>query len=54
MPLTWGQVRAGLEPKRYTLRNVPELLSRNRVWEDYGEASRPLDEAISKLVGNGS
>ena len=54
MPLTWGQVRAGLEPKPYTLRNVPELLSRNRVWEDYGEASRPLDVAISKLVGNGS
>lgn len=49
MPLTWGQVRKGLDPMRFTLRTVPELLKKTEAWADYGEAERPLAPAIRKL-----
>jgi len=42
MPLTWSQVKKGLDPKRYTVRTVPALLKRSKAWEDYCEAERPL------------
>jgi bifunctional non-homologous end joining protein LigD len=51
MPLTWGQVRASLDPSRYTLRSVPALLTRSRAWQDYCEAERPLMAAARKLLG---
>jgi bifunctional non-homologous end joining protein LigD len=50
MPLTWTQVRADLDPKRYTLRTVPKLLSKSAAWEDYGEGHRPLEPAIKLLA----
>jgi bifunctional non-homologous end joining protein LigD len=49
MPLTWGQVRKGLDPMRFTLRTVPDLLKKTEAWADYGEAERPLAPAIRKL-----
>jgi len=49
MPLTWGQVRSGLDPRRFTLRTVPGLLSRTEAWADYAEAERPLRRAIERL-----
>ncbi len=49
MPLTWGQVRKGLDPMRFTLRTVPDLLKKTEAWADYGEAERPLTPAIRKL-----
>jgi bifunctional non-homologous end joining protein LigD len=51
MPLTWAQARAGLDPKKFTIRTVPALLERSEAWEGYAEASRPLLPAIEKLVG---
>src|SRR5207342_1765634 len=51
MPLTWSQVRAGLDPQRYSLRAVPALLSKTKAWEGYCESERPLAAAIKKLVG---
>jgi bifunctional non-homologous end joining protein LigD len=52
MPLTWSQVRGGLEPSRFTLRTAPSLLSRTRAWEGYDQAARPLADAIRKLGKN--
>ena len=49
MPVTWSQVRKGLDPKRYTIRTTPALLAKDAAWQDYGEAERPLDAAIKRL-----
>jgi bifunctional non-homologous end joining protein LigD len=49
MPLTWTQVRAGLDPKRFTLRTVPKLLKASKAWRDYDDGARPLGEAIRRL-----
>jgi bifunctional non-homologous end joining protein LigD len=51
MPLTWSQVRAGLEPSRYTIRTVPRLLPSMKAWEDYCDAERPFLPAAKKLIG---
>jgi bifunctional non-homologous end joining protein LigD len=50
MPLTWAQVKADLDPKRFTIRTVPTLLKKTRAWEDYCDGERPLEVAI-KLLG---
>ncbi|HEY1752229.1 MAG TPA: DNA ligase D [Caulobacteraceae bacterium] len=49
MPLTWTQVRKGLDPKRFTLRSVPALLGKSDAWDGYDDAARPLKDAIRKL-----
>jgi bifunctional non-homologous end joining protein LigD len=49
MPLTWSQVKAGLDPKRYTVRTVPGMLPKLTAWEDYCDAERPLAAAIARL-----
>ena len=49
MPLTWRQVKRGLDPARYSLRTAPDLLPKLSAWADYGEAERPLAEAIRRL-----
>jgi bifunctional non-homologous end joining protein LigD len=53
MPLTWPQVRSGLEPPRYTLRTVPALLSKSAAWRDYCEGERRLVEALKRLRPGG-
>ncbi len=42
MPLTWAQVRIGLDPKRFTVWSAPGLLARSRAWRDYDAAARPI------------
>jgi bifunctional non-homologous end joining protein LigD len=49
MPLTWSQVKADLDPRRYTLRTVPELLRKTKAWADYCDGERPLEDAIARL-----
>ncbi|RYE34690.1 MAG: DNA ligase D [Hyphomicrobiales bacterium] len=49
MPLTWPQVKAGLDPARYTIRTVPKLLAGSEAWADYDASERPLADAIRKL-----
>jgi bifunctional non-homologous end joining protein LigD len=49
MPLTWSQVRAGLDPMRYTVRTVPALLAKLTAWEDYCDGERALAPAIKRL-----
>ncbi len=49
MPLTWDQVRSGLDPMRYTVRTVPGLIAKSDAWADYCDAERPLEAAIRRL-----
>jgi bifunctional non-homologous end joining protein LigD len=50
MPLTWSQVKKGLDPKRFTIRTVPALLSKSKAWEDYCDSERSLLQAMKRLV----
>lgn len=49
MPIIWSEVKAGLEPARFTLRTVPNILKRSKAWADYDEAASPLKDAIVRL-----
>ncbi|MDK4743565.1 DNA ligase D [Rhizobium sp. CNPSo 3464] len=49
MPLTWAQVKSGLDPKRFTVRTVPMLLAKRSAWKDYCDGKRPLEQAIKRL-----
>jgi bifunctional non-homologous end joining protein LigD len=51
MPLTWAQVRGDLDPKRYTTRTVPALLSRSKAWDGYDDAASSIKSAMKKLDG---
>jgi bifunctional non-homologous end joining protein LigD len=48
-PLIWSQVRAGLDPQKYTIRTAPALLAKTTAWEDYFDSERPLADAIKRL-----
>jgi bifunctional non-homologous end joining protein LigD len=50
MPLAWSQVKAGLDPMRYTIRTVPALLRKSKAWPDYDEKAVPLRQAIQALI----
>ena len=50
MPLEWTQVRAGLDPGRFTVTTAPQLMRRSRAWADYFQSARPLDSAIRALL----
>lgn len=54
MPIQWSQVKAGLDPTRFTMRTVPALLKKSRAWSDYCDAEVPLEPAIRKLVDHTS
>ncbi|HWU14249.1 MAG TPA: DNA ligase D [Caulobacter sp.] len=49
MPLNWTQVKAGLDPKAYTIRTAPALIARSTAWEDYFDSAKPLKAAIKRL-----
>jgi bifunctional non-homologous end joining protein LigD len=49
MPLTWSQVKSDLDPKRFTVRTVPQLLAKGKAWEDYCDSEKPLADAIKRL-----
>jgi bifunctional non-homologous end joining protein LigD len=51
MPLTWAQVRGGLDPKRYTVRTVPALLAKTKAWEGYDDAASSIKAAMRELAG---
>jgi bifunctional non-homologous end joining protein LigD len=50
MPLTWAQVRSGLDPRKFTVRTAPTLIGRCRAWADYERAARPLSAAMARLA----
>ena len=49
MPITWSQVKKGLDPAKYTLRTVPALVKTLSAWADYCDGERPLATAIKRL-----
>ena len=49
MPLTWAQVRADLDPRKYTVRTVPRLLKQTKAWSEYGDSDRSLHDAIDRI-----
>ncbi len=49
MPLTWAQVKSDLDPRRYTIRTVPDLLRKSKAWAEYCDSERPLEDAIKRL-----
>ncbi len=51
MPILWSQVKAGLDPKRFTVRTAPGLLKKSAAWKEYDAAARSLKDAIRKLTG---
>ena len=50
MPINWPQVKAGLDPKKYTVRTAPALLKKSKAWAYYDKAARPLRAAIERLI----
>ena len=50
MPVTWAQVREGLDPQRFTIANAAGLIAKSSAWKDYFKCERPLEDAIKKLV----
>jgi bifunctional non-homologous end joining protein LigD len=49
MPVTWSQVKKGLDPTAFTIRTVPPLVAKLTAWEDYCDGERPLAGAIKRL-----
>lgn len=50
MPLTWAQVRDGLDPMRFTVHTAPALMQKSKAWTDYCKSERPLKSAIQAFV----
>ena len=50
MPITWREVKADLDPKKFTVRTVPAILAKTSAWADYFDSERPLAEAIKRLA----
>ncbi|MDP2373482.1 DNA ligase D [Reyranella sp.] len=50
MPIKWSQVKAGLDPRKFTTRTAPALLKKSKPWKDYDDSARPLRGAIERLL----
>jgi bifunctional non-homologous end joining protein LigD len=50
MPLDWSQVKAGLDPLRFTIRTAPALLAKSKPWKDYDDSDSQLETAIRRLT----
>lgn len=49
VPLTWSQVKAGLDPQKFTLESAGPLLKRADAWKDLAASARPIAAAVRKL-----
>jgi bifunctional non-homologous end joining protein LigD len=49
MPVSWAQVKPGLDPKKFTLRTATALMKRNKAWDGYDEAAVSLKAILKKL-----
>ena len=49
MPIAWSQVKAGLDPARFTIETAPALLTKSKPWPDYAKAARPFEAAAKRL-----
>jgi bifunctional non-homologous end joining protein LigD len=53
MPVTWKQVKKGLDPRAYTIATVPPLLKKADPWADYDAGARPLSQALKRMGPKG-
>ncbi len=53
MPLTWKEVKPGLDPMRYTLRTVPALLAKTKAGPTISTASAPWRTPSSASANRG-
>jgi bifunctional non-homologous end joining protein LigD len=51
MPIGWPEVKAALDPKRYTVRTALALYRKSAAWKDYDAAAGSLRDAIRKITG---
>jgi bifunctional non-homologous end joining protein LigD len=52
MPLSWSEVRHGLDPVRFTVRSAPALLAKGKAWKGYDESAKSLADAIRKITSS--
>jgi bifunctional non-homologous end joining protein LigD len=50
MPLLWRDVKKGLDPKAFTVRTAPALLTKLKPWKDYASGARSLNDAIKHVT----
>jgi len=50
MPLLWREVKAGLDPLKYTVHSAAALLARSKAWNDYDEGAASLKTAIQRIT----
>ena len=50
MPIHWKEVKANLDPTRYTVLSSPRLLSKAKPWEDYWQSAKSLADAIRHVT----
>lgn len=50
MPLNWPQVKAGLDPTKFTVRTAPALLKKGKAWSTYAKSATSLRTAIERLI----
>ena len=48
-PLSWGQVKAGLEPKAFNIRTAPALLKKADPWADFRDGAANLRPALKTM-----
>ena len=50
MPVEWREVKKGLDPKSFTVRTAPQLLSKTKPWKSYSDGARSLTDAIKRAT----
>jgi bifunctional non-homologous end joining protein LigD len=50
MPVHWKEVKAGLDPARYTVRTAPAILEKSKPWTDYRACAKSLNAAIRRIT----
>jgi bifunctional non-homologous end joining protein LigD len=50
MPVEWREAKEGLNPKAFTVRTAPQLLSKLKPWKDYADGARSLADAIKQAT----
>jgi bifunctional non-homologous end joining protein LigD len=50
MPLHWKEVKAGLDPMRYTVRTGATILKTSKPWDQYLRAAHSLNVAIRRVT----
>lgn len=49
LPLSWGQVKAGLDPRAYTIADAAALLKKPDPWKDFRTSEASLKPALKKM-----